>query len=805
MSASGSSVGLAPVHDTRPRPPGIPAWPVRAALRGAALAFAIAGFVRAATVAVAGHTERAVIDAGALAPLARTAVGAAVVGTLLALVAVALGLRWLRDVTRLSGTVRRGRIAWPATLHQRLAGRSERGFRVAAIAVAGMTLAAAASALAALVVGRQAGQAPFLAGLGLEVLGAGLAVVASGLGVWVVDRLEELVLDRTSPFARPLSARRRGIRALPIVALLGLSLYPAVTIATATAHDQVNCPGLPGGDCRRVTVELDRTGADRSRTLSIIFRVAPATGSRLGTLFVATGGPGVRGLSEADPRLAQIDPAILARYDVVFFDERGVGGSDGFDCPSSVGAYLQDVADDGLAATDQFVDACLQELGPDASRLPYMGTSAAADDIDAIRESLGLDRIALYGESYGTLLAQTYAARYPNRVSALILDGAIDAVTPSLDFWSEAARGFASTLTATLDACSASPACRTDMAGGDPQRDWQQVVERLRQGAVQVEYPDGFALHDAAITLAQLYTAAGRALYDETARMELLRAVAAASHGDWLLLDRLVVVGLPQPVTGLVGSRAPTFGLTHLEPWTPTAYRAVECADVDAPALGATAFDRADRAAADAGIFADLVRQDSGCLRWPRPIAGARPLAALPATVRTLVLAATADPITPLANAQRIVARSNGTATLLVTDGGPHVSYGTGSACVDDAVRALLLDGTLASGRIDCHGRVADDYVPLPAASAAAFETGAAGIADVARQLGALPEVTSWDRLGSLRVGCPVAGYVRLYGFPDGVTLFVSGCSFVPGFTVSGSGSMDPVDGRISLDVTRDD
>ena len=39
-------------------------------------------------------------------------------------------------------------------------------------------------------------------------------------------------------------------------------------------------------------------------------------------------------------------------------------------------------------------------------------TSAAADDIDEVRQGLGFDRIALYGDSYGTFLAQSYAFRH---------------------------------------------------------------------------------------------------------------------------------------------------------------------------------------------------------------------------------------------------------------------------------------------------------------------------------------------------------------------------------------------------------
>jgi hypothetical protein len=278
--------------------------------------------------------------------------------------------------------------------------------------------------------------------------------------------------------------------------------------------------------------------------------------------------------------------------------------------------------------------------------------------------------------------------------------------------------------------------------------------------------------------------------------MELQRAIGAASRGDWLPLKRLSVVALPKPVTG-----SP---LAHLEPWTPAAYEAVECADVDAPALGGmSAFDRAFDEVADAGPFARLVYQDSPCLLWPRPAGGGLARVSVPATVPTLVLAATADPITPPANADRIVARSSD-ARLVVTTGGPHVSYGRRLACVDDVVRSFLLSGALPPSRVDCPGEVAHDYLPLPRTSAADVPSEASGIDDVARQLEALPELSSWDGLGSFRVGCSAAGYVRVWGFPGEINLLVSGCSFVPGFAVTGSGTMDPVTGAISLDVTRD-
>ncbi|QDV19125.1 Proline iminopeptidase [Gimesia panareensis] len=56
------------------------------------------------------------------------------------------------------------------------------------------------------------------------------------------------------------------------------------------------------------------------------------------------------------------------------------------------------------------------------------------DDLDALREYLGLERISVLGSSYGGMVAQGYAIRYPERVANLILV----ATTPSYRFLDDA-------------------------------------------------------------------------------------------------------------------------------------------------------------------------------------------------------------------------------------------------------------------------------------------------------------------------------------------------------------------------------
>jgi pimeloyl-ACP methyl ester carboxylesterase len=768
--------------------------------RAAAVAFALAGFSRAATIGVASHTEQSILETGGLAPLGRTADGATLAGLVLVALAVVLAWRWLRSLEPLARRPVRGPLGLPSPTHlmRGLLDGENRPFARVGRLSALVALVAGSCELAAVVAGRPPGEPLSPLALELHTVVGVLAVVACGLGVWLIDRLAEVAIDRESPFARPISVRRRGLRAVPIVALVALVFSGPIAVSVATVHTPVDCPGLPGGDCRVVTVPLDQAHPERGGTLQIVYRVVPARGRQTGTLFVLTGGPGIRGLSEADPRIAELDPAVLDHFDVVFFDQRGVGGSGGLDCTDAVRAEQAQVEEAGLGPALDFVRACLAELGPNAARLPYLSTAQAAEDIDAIRAVLGAERIVVYGESYGTRLAQAYVARHPDRVAGLILDGAIDPALGPLDFWSKSAAGFNSSLAATLDECDRTPSCSDDVAGGDAATAFEKEVAQLERAPVHLDYPGDFGPIATSMGSRDLVSAVTQALYRPDSRMELQRAIAAASHGDWLLMYRLVVVAQPQPV----------IGLAHLSPWTPTSYYAIECADIDAPALGGLdAFERAaDAAAGSAGLFAGLVLQDAPCLDWPAPTRDMpEPIGsvgALPRGVPSLVFAATADPITPIVNAQGIVARSPGT-PLVTVDGGRHVSLWSGDDCVDAAAHAFLLEGRTPAPGTRCPGSVATPYLPRFPSAATAFADDETAIAAVTRELEVMPEVTDWDGLGQIVIGCPAGGDVHFYGFPGEIGVLVSRCAFVPGLVLDGQGSMDPSTRTITLAVER--
>lgn len=134
----------------------------------------------------------------------------------------------------------------------------------------------------------------------------------------------------------------------------------------------------------------------------------------LGPIFAVEGGPGYSSIGTAIAYRKLFGP-LLRRHELVLVDMRGLGHSDQMDCPDVQHAR----GPEWITVSD-----CAARLG---KRFESYRTSAAADDIDDVRKALGYDRIALYGDSYGTFLGQSYAFRHGETLDALVLDSAYPA------------------------------------------------------------------------------------------------------------------------------------------------------------------------------------------------------------------------------------------------------------------------------------------------------------------------------------------------------------------------------------------
>jgi pimeloyl-ACP methyl ester carboxylesterase len=150
------------------------------------------------------------------------------------------------------------------------------------------------------------------------------------------------------------------------------------------------------------------------KTVAFAIRPAPHGGVAPTPIFAVEGGPGYAS-SRTEPAYSNLFGGLLNHHPLVLVDMRGTGRSGGLNCPD---------VQNGAGPEWITLGECARKLG---ARFEGFTTAMAADDIDDVRKALGFDRIALYGDSYGTFLGQSYAFRFPDSLQALVLDSAYPA------------------------------------------------------------------------------------------------------------------------------------------------------------------------------------------------------------------------------------------------------------------------------------------------------------------------------------------------------------------------------------------
>ena len=597
------------------------------------------------------------------------------------------------------------------------------------------------------------------------------------------------------------------IAAASRVAAVPAAASPAVGALRAT---QRPCPDSIF-TCVTLTVPRDHFGAPGGPTLRVTFAIHRATSApRKGVFVTVTGGPGTSGIAAADSYTAAFDSRIVESYDIVFFDQRGIGRSRALQCPDAALAFYSFPGDpaqtwsQGLAyaaAAKRFAGDCVAETRVSPGQLRFFSTRQAVEDLELLRTWLGAPKIDLYGESYGTQYAQTYAAAHPNRVRALYLDGSVDLTRSGIQYFAEDARAFDTVLSMTLTTCSVTPGCRSDVVGHDALAQYDALARRLRVS------PRTYSFVTAAgetvartFTIGDLETAAAGYVYGTLDRMLFQRAIAQASRGEVLPLARLASISLGQDPETLRPIPDPT--------WSDAMYYAVECMDYDYRSGGPTASARAYlKAGARAGMrdvrLGSVFYGDLPCAYWPvHPATSARPAPLAKTPYPVFVLASTTDPATPYAGALRVFDRLVD-AYLIVQPGGPHVIFGRGNACPDDLVTAFLVDGQVpVQRRTYCDWAGVDPYVSIPARNVADYPDALAAVAAVDDEIANNGDYWNWDGGDTLRYGCLAGGWIAYVPSDTSADLELHACAFSRGLGLSGSGILDSTDGTFSLTVT---
>jgi pimeloyl-ACP methyl ester carboxylesterase len=525
--------------------------------------------------------------------------------------------------------------------------------------------------------------------------------------------------------------RRRCIRAV-VATALAAAVFPA----TAPARSAVVAPvpalhwgacgaGLERFLCATAEVPTDYDDPSGPRTRLALTKL-PASGpadQRLGTLFTNPGGPGGSGVDFVQQAAALIyRPEVLARYDVLGFDPRGVARSDPATCfatekeelssPLLQWIYPLPGPEEERFTLDalSLAERC-QTQSPE--RFSHASTANVARDMDLLRQAVGDERLMYVGYSYGTYLGATYARLFPDRVGRFVLDGTVDPVA-----WSG---------TGTGDAAPTVPLGIRVRQGPGAHETFGEFARLCREGGPQ--RCSLAALGDPAVVVPATFDRLARepveiALPDGTTAVINQQAAVATTYfnlyspAGWPdLADFLAALAAPVPAPARVAAaaartRSPLGARLRGEDY-PSLGGALASVCLDSPPTGRVREYPALIAAHDAvapyfgrfrgwaGVPCEFwALQDRDVFRGPWQQQTQAPV---------LVIGTRFDPATPYRQT-RPYADFFPASRLLTLDGWGHTVIGK-SACADAAVATYLVEGTPPEDGAHC----APDVVPFTA------------------------------------------------------------------------------------------
>ena len=480
----------------------------------------------------------------------------------------------------------------------------------------------------------------------------------------------------------------------------------------------------------RVSVPLDRSGVVPG-TVDLHVERSRARNAARPPLFLIAGGPGQSATRAFGPgTVEELVGTERRSRDIVVMDLRGTGRSGALSCPA-----LQRGSD---SAADSA--ACAARIG---SRRDFYSSSDMADDIDAVRRRLGVERIALYGVSYGTHVALTYARMHPGHVDRLVLNsvvgpGGVDAFQ----------RSSSRALPRVVGAFCGKRHCRSFTS--DAAADVIRLARRLERRPVAGLVTDRRGRrHHAELDGQELFELIVAGDANPFLRAEVPGAIDDALRGDPARLLRAEwrasrSEGVP------VSSRS----------LSAAAYVATLCTDTalpwsaSTPIAGRGAAAAAFATAQPAGAFypfgprtalaSDVLKT---CRRWPSSPRPPRGPVALP-DVPALLLGGSLDARTPVENAHALAAELPQAKLLAVGNAG-HGAFGlfdSPSRCVGKAIRRFLAGGD--PGRCGAVSRFIGPLPPFPAALRALIPV--RGIGGRAGRTAQAVRVTVFDGLLSL-------------------------------------------------------
>lgn len=447
-----------------------------------------------------------------------------------------------------------------------------------------------------------------------------------------------------------------------------------------------------------VTVPLDWDDPTGD-TIELAVARHNATGAPMGSMLMNPGGPGGSGYDfVADSAAYIVTEDVLANYDIIGFDPRGVGGSTGIECYTDsadkdallYGTFDADYGtqawiDELTVRETDWIDACVENTG---DLLGNLDAASVARDMDVLRAVLGDEKLTYLGYSYGTYLGAVYAELFPEKVGRMVLDGAVDPLVGDLDALATQMAGFESAYRAFLAYCFGTGDC--PFSGGVESAMQQTENLILDVGDDGLTSSDGRVLDTATIGTGLIQN-----LYSQSLWSRLVQMLADLDAGDAELTFQSAddynsrspggfYDGNGYDIYTAVTCNEGTLGTDGVTPLDGLAI-----IEQRAPYLGfATALD-------------DYVALDVTCSNWPYPPAEMPAAYDAEGAPPILVVGTTNDPATPYSQAVSLATQLS-SGVLITYEGEGHTIYAGGVACVDDTVDAYFLRGEVPSADPMC-------------------------------------------------------------------------------------------------------
>lgn len=494
-----------------------------------------------------------------------------------------------------------------------------------------------------------------------------------------------------------ISPRRRSVSLIVVIVLVfigtfsiqkaqhapsSLADYQSQKLTWSKCYDNFECTYL------QVPIDYSNIKAGQFK-LHVLRLKAANQRRRIGSLVINPGGPGASGVDYAYNAEYIFGPSLLAKYDIVGFDPRGIGGSAPIHCLTNSqtdASFAADSKPDNQKELDTLV-AQMREYAArcesKTSDILHYSTADSARDMDLLRSALGEKKLNYLGVSYGTYLGTLYADFFPDKVGRMVLDGAISPLVTSTEQNLMQAIGFDTALNAFIADCYT----RSDCVLQRPAAAARLQFIALFQGAAKKPLATS---KGRSVTESLVVVGTASALYDPATGWPQLRAaLKRAQTGNGNNFLALADEYAQRNADG-------TYSNNEID-----AQFVIDCLDWKGPRTTAEIVNEAKVFAAKAPVFGPyLAYSGLSCQFFPK-LTIASPVIKKISTTPILIVGTTRDPATPYRWALDLHSTILNS-RLITLNGDGHTGYGHGSSCVDGAVDHYLLTGIPPAQDLTC-------------------------------------------------------------------------------------------------------